>query len=141
MRKLASWLAFGLLVMVWVSSHSHALDRPLTPVATVADKDQDQALQRVRQAFWVLPCFQGIRDLKVPVPSGVADLGADHDQVEIPAPLGSHDAFSYTLFIHRADQRAFLLREGGLAGVQELHGPMDLSACLKQALAPPMVEH
>ncbi len=138
MRKLASWLAFGLLVMVWVSSHSHALDRPLAPVATVVDKDQDQALQRVRQAFWTLPCFQGIRDLKAPVQ---LVLGDDHDQVEIPAPLGSHDAFSYTLFIHRANQTAYLLREGGLAGVQELHGPMDLSACVKQALAPPVAEH
>jgi hypothetical protein len=136
-KKLASWLAFGLLVMVWVSSHSRVLDHPLDPVAAVVDKDQNEALQRVRLAFWVLPCFQGIRDLKAPVQ---LVLGDDHEQVEIPAPLGSHDAFSYTLFIHRTHQTAYLLREGGWSGVQELHGPMDLSSCVKQALAQPAVE-
>jgi hypothetical protein len=130
MQRTVSWLMFGLLCLVWVAVQSQQPDQAVPPRLS-AHLEQHEA-QAARAHFFADSCFADLREHAKPV---TVDLkAAEYYRVDIPATPTALDAFSYVVHVHRLSRLAYLQRDGGYAGVHEVHGPFELWPCLRQAL-------
>lgn len=128
-KKLATWLMFGLLCLVWLSANSFEFD---TAHPSADSTEQTIEMKAVALQFYALRCFQDLRDTNKS--SELPPTLEDFAQIEIPSRVGAHDDFQYEVLVHRREHTAYLLRVGGLAGVQEVHGPIPFDGCIKQAV-------
>jgi hypothetical protein len=57
---------------------------------------------------------------------------------EVPFPSNPlvSDAFSYTVYVQKKDRQAYLMRTGGIAGIQKITGPAPLTPCLQDVFTP-----
>jgi hypothetical protein len=128
-KKLATWLMFGILCLVWLSAHS--IERK-TVSSDTGHAKQSMEMKAVALQFYALPCFQDLRDTDKP--SELPSTLEDFMRVEIPPRSAAHDDFRYEVLFHRQEHTAYLARSGGLAGVQQVRGPIPFDACIKQAV-------
>jgi hypothetical protein len=128
-KKLATWLMFGVLCLVWLTAHS--IEPKKAPPDTGLAK-QSMEIKAIALQFYALPCFQDLRDTNIP--SELPATLEDYMRVEIPPRSAAHDDFQYEVLLHSQEHTAYLVRAGGFAGVHQVRGPIPLGACIKQAV-------
>jgi hypothetical protein len=130
-QRLLPWLFAGLLSAVWAAVATGSHKDPIGPHEPLSPKFEQRAVKASARA---LRCMQAAAE---DAPNLNLDASPSIDVtylVGYPASPLVSDGINLTFNVTTPDRNAYLVREGGFAGLSSAVGPVQVGPCIRRAM-------